>query len=272
MLPAAILIIGLALLSATWAVFILPKWQKLQRYTDMLSTCGYLPLAPTTDAHRWLKKISRWVLKIQIGKFEVIGLENLNIPGHKIITPNHGHWVDPFIIAHLLPEAARYIAARGVFRFLHGLSSIPASRCGAFACDLTPGKGAPAKDCAIEVVTSGQTFVIFPEGWAYMNGVMGPLKKGAVRIGKESAHRLNKPVFYVPTYIRYGRYPGNWILKFPPPIQYLIVLLLFPLYRRGLTIVFGKPIRSDELRDDDAEATEQLRLAIVGLDPKHQNT
>lgn len=228
---------------------------------------GALPPPPTPRALRFLKGLARVLLFIQVGKVKYEGLENTKVPGPRLIAPNHGHSVDPAPFALAFKEPLRYMAARGVFVFAGGLGALLAGKTGAFCADLTPGKGAGARQAAVKVLTSGQSLVMFPEGWAWMDGVMGPMKKGAVRIVKEAAEQLGTTTYLIPTYMRYGRYPGSWIRRLPPPLQYFLVLLGWPLYRRGLTVVFGKPIPSHELPDDDAEATEMLRRAIVAADP-----
>lgn len=245
----------------------LPVWWRLRDYAEACSRCGALPPPPTPRALRFLKGLSRLLLFVQAGRVRIVGIENAQVPGPRVITPNHGHSVDPAPFAVAFDEPLRYMAARGVFRALGGLGAMFAGPTGAFPADLTPGKGGPARDAAVRLLVSGQSLVMFPEGWAYMDGVMGPFKKGAVRIAREAAQILGSPTYLIPVYMRYGRYPGSWIRRFPPPVQYALVLLLFPLYRRGLTVVFGKAICSTDLPADDAEATERLREAVIALDP-----
>lgn len=256
-----------ALLIAIFVWWWLPRWRSIKQYIKLCSTCGYLPDPPSEAALRRMRRLSRLLLWIQVGKVHVIGEENLNPPGPMIIAPNHGHSVDPAPFSLLLKEPARYMAARGVFTFGGGLGALMAAPCGAFAADLTPGKGGPAREAAVKVLSTGQRLVMFPEGWAWMTGKVGEFKKGAVRIAKEASLKLGAPTYIVPVFMKYGGHPGDWILKFPPPAQYLIVLLMFPFYRRGLTMVIGKPICSNDLPDDAAKATEVLRNTVMSLDP-----
>lgn len=262
--PAAL---GAALTFWFWARIIRPLWLRARAYIANVSTCGYLPPPPTERAVRFLMRLSRFLTWVQCGKVRIIGRENLDSHQPMIVAPNHPHYIDPAVIAMALDRPARYMAARGVMRFGFGLGSLMAGPCGAFAADLTPGKGGGARLAGVRVITGGETLVMFPEGWAYLDGSLGPFKKGAVRIARESARILGKDTYIVPVFLRYGRYPGAWIKKLSPPVEYLFVFLSSWYYRRGVTAVIGKPIAASSLPGDDAAATEYLQQRIVALDP-----
>jgi 1-acyl-sn-glycerol-3-phosphate acyltransferase len=108
---------------------------------------------------------------------------------------------------------------------------------------------------------------VFPEGNAFPDGVMRELKTGAVRLVKETAQRTGREAYIVPTYIRYGRYAPAWLAKQPDALRYGLMLLSPWYFRRGVTVVFGKPIAASELPDDIHEATLVLRQRILALDP-----
>lgn len=224
------------------------------------------PLAPPTPrAQRVSRAVARAILWLQVGPVTVRGREHLAHPGPRLIIANHGHYVDgaPFVL--LLEQPPRFMVARGVFRFAGGLLARAVAACGAFCVDLAPGKGAPARERAVRILTDGQTLVLFPEGWINMDGVLGPLKNGAARAAIDAARRLGHPIGVVPVALRYGRYPGAWICRLPCPLQFLIVLLGCWRYRRGLTLTIGAPISSDELRGRGSQATAMLRQALVAL-------
>jgi 1-acyl-sn-glycerol-3-phosphate acyltransferase len=245
-----------------------PLRERARAYVQKVQTCGYLAPPPTPQAVLRLRRLAKALIFIQVGKIKIIGKENLSkVPGPYIVTPNHPHWADTAALPILMDGPARYMAARGVFTFGWGLGGLLVGPMGAFCADLTRGKGGPAKDAAVEVLTSGQRLVMFPEGWAYLDGKLGEFKKGAVRIAREAAAKLNKPTYIVPVNLRYGKYPGSWITKLPPPIEYLLVFLLFIFFRRGLTMVVGEPIAIGDFSTDDATATEQLKQEIIKLDP-----
>jgi 1-acyl-sn-glycerol-3-phosphate acyltransferase len=250
------------------SVWLRPRLRRARAYIKNVCTCGYLAPPPTARGLRWLKRTAGVLTFIQVGRIKYIGRENLDLaPGPMIVTPNHPHWADPGVLALALDRPARYMAAGGVFKFAWGLGGLVAGPMGAFCVDLDAGKGGPAREAAVKVLTSGQTLGMFPEGWAYLDGVMGRLKKGAVHIAQEASEILQQKTYIVPTFIRYGKYPGSWIRKLPPQLEYLFVFINFWLYRRGATVVIGKPIAVTDFPANDDEATEFLRQQIVALDP-----
>lgn len=249
-----------------YVLCISPWIAKKQAYAQRFTACGALPPKPTAAALRRFKRVLKVILFIAVGKVRYYGLENIRIPGPKLITPNHGSYADGAVI---LPfeETLRSLAAQGLFAFGNGLGAALFGPVGAIPVDLKPGQGKPAADTAINVVAAGDSLLMFPEGWAYMDGHVGRFKKGAVRIARAAAAKRGRPVHIIPVYMRYARYPGKWILRYPPPVQYLLAFLLSARYRRGLTVVFGKPISSSSLPADDATATAVLRDAVLALDP-----
>ncbi len=264
------LAIAIFALFAIWVAwrYSKPMRERTRKYIREVSTCGFLAPPPTPQAVRRLLRWAKGLAFIQVGKIKVVGRENLeNIPGPHVITPNHPHWVDVAVLPILVDGPARYMAAQGVFTFAGGLGALLVAPVGAFCADLTKGRGFPALEAGIKVLTSRQRLVMFPEGWAYLDGKLGPFKKGAVRIAREASKRLGETTFVVPVNLRYGKYPGSWITKLPPPIEYALVFALFLVYRRGLTMVVGKPIPITQFSEDDALATEQLKQAIIALDP-----
>jgi 1-acyl-sn-glycerol-3-phosphate acyltransferase len=99
----------------------------------------------------------------------------------------------------------------------------------------------------------------------YLDGRAGPFKKGAVRIARSAAMERGWPVFIVPVRISYGRYPGPWIRRYRAPLSYFLMLLWSLSMRPGATVIVGKPLSSDELPADDAEATELLKQRLFEL-------
>lgn len=262
------LLLAVATVVLVWRFF-KPLKAKACEYAKQVQTCGYLAPPPTPRAVRRLLRLARTLIFIQVGRVKIIGKEKLDrVPGPYIVAPNHPHWADVAALPILMDGPARYMAARGVFTFLGGLGGLLVGPMGAFCADLTRGKGGPAREAAVDVLTSGQRLVMFPEGWAYLDGKLGEFKKGAVRIAREAAERTKKPIYIVPVNLRYGRYPGSWITKLPPPIEYALVFALFIFFRRGLTMTVGDPIAISQFSQDDAVATEQLKSAIIALDPE----
>lgn len=256
-----------ALVLVAWR-YVIPAIRRAREYSRRVATCGYLAPPPTPRALKWGLRLAKLLAFIQVGRIKIINRENIEkADGPFIVTPNHPHWADAVTLPIMMNGPARYMAAQGVFTFAGGLGGLLVAPLGAFAADLTLGKGGPARKAAVDVLTSGQRLVMFPEGFAYLDGELGEFKKGAIRIAREAAEKLGKTTYIVPVNLRYGRYPGSWIRKLPPPVEYLLVFLLFVVFRRGLTMVVGEPIPIHNFSTDDVVATEQLKQAIVALDP-----
>lgn len=240
----------------------------MSEHVQLITTCGYVPEPPTEAAFRTLIRVARVLVWLQIGKIRVSGLEHLDCGRPRLIVPTHGHYLDPFVLGQVLPDRARWMTARGLLALGGGLVGLFLTRCGgAFCTDLDEGKGAPALRAAVRILASGQTLVMFPEGWANVDGVVRPFKPGAASVARLATTKTRQPVSIVPVYLRYGRYPGPWINRLPAPLQFLLVFLLLAVYRRGVHVVFGKPFLSTELPREIGPATEELRRAVVALNP-----
>jgi Delta7-sterol 5-desaturase len=176
-------------------------WRALSTYAKACTRCGFLPDPPTKKGCIFSKRLSRFLVWLQVGKIEIAGTADFVSVGPKIIAANHPHSVDPFIFGALLLEAARYMTARGVMKFCGGLGALILGPCGAFCADLRRGKGVPALKSAVRVLTSGQTLVIFPEGWAHLDGITRPFKRGVVHIAREAAAQLGHPIPIVPVHL-----------------------------------------------------------------------
>jgi 1-acyl-sn-glycerol-3-phosphate acyltransferase len=242
---------------------------KILNYIKNASTCGFLVPPPTLRVTKMFHVLARFVAFIQVGKIRIKGLKTLQeLPAPYIVASNHPHYADGAIIPLMINAPARYMIAREVMQFAGGLGGLILASAGGFAVDIDPGQGAPAFRAAIRVLTSNQRLVIFPEGWAHMDGKMRSFKKGAVCIAKQAAHKLKHGVNIVPVFVRYDRYPGPWINKLNPRLQYLLTFVCFFRYRRGVTVVVGNPISSATLPKCNYEATTMLQNAIIDLDPK----
>lgn len=238
-----------------------------RHYAAAMQDPGHLPPPPTDDGQRWMMRLSRALCWLFVGKIEVTGSEHLQgLPTKSvIITPNHPSPYDVVVLPAVIDQKARYMAALGVMQALGGVGGLVVGPLGAFAANLDRGKGAPAFRAAIRVLTSGQSLVMWPEGWTYLDGKIGPFKKGAVRIAKQSAAELGEPTYIVPVSLTYGKYPGAKIMRLPIKLQYLLLVAGFPFFRRGVKVVIGKPIASNALPENDTEATELLKTTIVAL-------
>jgi 1-acyl-sn-glycerol-3-phosphate acyltransferase len=241
-------------------------WRAFWRETENASRKDCLAPAPNALWQRRAVKLGHFFSKLFIGKIEISGKENLNkvpMDSAYILAPNHSHFADLFVLPEVLNgQPTRYMAARGVMSAFCGLLGLLLSKMGAFAASARAG---------IELLCAGQSMVIFPEGWTYLDGVMGRCHQGVVRICKMSAKRSNKTCYIVPCYFRYGKYPGSWIRRLPIVCQYLVLTLALPYYRRGLRIVIGEAIASADLPDKEEQAVNLLAASIARLDPNLQH-
>ncbi|MBX9723676.1 MAG: 1-acyl-sn-glycerol-3-phosphate acyltransferase, partial [Candidatus Obscuribacterales bacterium] len=175
------------------------------------------------------------------------------------ITPNHSHFADNFEVPMLVkPFKPRYMAASSVMGGFGGLLGLIIAPMGAFAASFK---------AALKILRSGECLVIFPEGWTYLDGKMGTFHNGAVHGCRFAAAALKKPSYLLPMCIKYGRYPGPWIMKLPIRLQYAILFFGFILFRSGATVVIGDPIADSSLPTDDTEASQFLRQEISNLKP-----
>jgi len=264
----AALVVGAAWLFRTLKR-LTPEGMDIWEFAAKSGESGYLPPPPNATGVRLYWKFCRLMVKLQIGRYTVVNPEYLKVDGAAIYSSNHSHYTDPMLFPLAVGKNFRHMGSRKVFKFVGGLSGVFSAGLGGFPVDQRPGKGAGAAEAAVKVLVTGQPIVIFPEGTVWVSGVDGPrpFRKGIVRIAKEASAKLGKPVYIVPAYIRYNRYPGEWIEQWPSWKTFLFLLLCAPVYRRGATIVAGKPLSSADLPEDDDEAIELVRNTIIALDP-----
>lgn len=247
--------------------FLKARWQVMQDNIRLVCTSGYLPDSPSNADDRIMRRISRFVVWLQIGKVKWSGLDNLKYGFPKLVVPTHGHYLDPFVLAEQMPKQTRIMAARGLLKSCWGLGGLLFSRWGAFCTELEPGKGLPALRTAVKVLSSGQSLVIFPEGWAHLDGSVGTFNPGVASIAHLAAAKIDSPIHIVPVYICYGKYPGKWINSLPMAIQCLILMFGLIRYRRGVHVVFGQPLLTSNLPKNPHLATEQIRNSVLALSP-----
>lgn len=114
-------------------------------------------------------------------------------------------------------------------------------------------------DDAVALLKRGETVAICPTGLVEALGEAElPFKTGAVRIAQQAS------VPMVPVYFHYGNYPGRWVTPFSITVQNIILFCLWPFYRRGVTIVVGKPM---DPSGDVKVRTRELKAAVSALRP-----
>lgn len=113
---------------------------------------------------------------------------------------------------------------------------------------------------AVALLRQGEPVAICPTGLVEGLGEdLLPFKTGAVRIALEAGVPL------VPLYIRYATYPGPWINRFSITTQNIFLLLLWPFYRSGATVVIGEAYRPSG--EDVKALTGELKGRVVALRP-----
>ncbi|MFZ2407024.1 MAG: lysophospholipid acyltransferase family protein [Methylobacter sp.] len=248
--------------------YLRPAWLRIKKKIQQVCTCGYLPPPPSKKELIIMKIVSNFVVWLQVGKVRVSGIENISCDLPKIIIPNHSHYLDPFVIGISVSENIRYMAAKGLLEVGGGLGGLIFSRYGAFCTDLRPGEGGPALRSAIQILKSDQTLLMFPEGWANMDGVMRPFKEGMITVAKGACVKSGKKIHIIPAHLRYGKYVNSKIRLLPITAQCLILLFGFPYFRRGVYVCFGKPNLVDELSKDRSIATSYIQNVVKKLGDK----
>lgn len=257
--------LSIALISNLKNKFV-PRWQRILEEANQVQTCGYLAAAPSEKDAAQMRSVCSWAIRHFVGELTVVGQEKLDaMNGPFTLAFNHGSMLDTAIAPVVLGRPARYPAAHGVMKLFGGLVGWLFSKWGVFTVDLDNGHA--ALDASANVMRANQILVIFPEAWTWMDGVVRKMKTGAVRFTRMAAEESGKPVYIVPGYMHYHRYPGQWILKLPMALQWLTPVIFAFYYARGCTVVIGDPINTMDLPCDPREATEILREKIIALKP-----
>lgn len=210
----------------------------------------------------------RLTVWVQVGPVRVVGqIERLNVEPRYVLVTNHGHYADGLVIAvaTAFPQHRFTFVARGALTWAWGVGALCLSPLNTVCVDLRSGYGGSALRTGVRLLGAGHGLMIFPEGWAHMDGHRRPFKNGAVIMARLAALKMGKRVDIIPAAVRYPRHPGTWITRWPPALQYAITFLAFPIFRRGATLNVGQAIDVRTLPVDPAEATRQLEAAVDAL-------
>ena len=243
-------------------------WPRLRRYVDAACTPGACAPRASARCQRVSRAVVRACVNLQVGPVSVVG------PPHQlselrpfILAANHSHYADGLVIAVALgfPAYGYGFVAHGALTWAWGLGALSLASLNTVCVDLRRGRGVGAFRTGVRLLTSGNALLVFPEGWAHMDGRRGQYQNGTVAMAQRAAALSGRAVFVVPASIRYPRHPGAWITTWPPAWQYAIALLAFPFFRRGATMTLGTPIDARDLPTDVNEATRRLEAAIDAL-------
>lgn len=166
-----------------------------------------------------------WILINMILRFirglEKQGKEYIPEKGGALIACNHIDIYDPPLIGCASPRELYYLAKKELFGnalfawLIRKFNAIPISR-GSF-----DRKGLKK---ALEILSSGKTLLVFPEGTRSIDGELKELKLGVAKLALEAK------VPIVPAYLDYSK---NWLKAF--------------FQRRKIVIKFGSPLKPDSL-------------------------
>jgi len=187
------------------------------------------------QSKNYLYKICRIIystlLKI-IYRPKALGMENIPSDGAIIFAGNHKHAVDPTMVMSNTKRIVHYMAKEELFRGLHGIIF---NRIGLIKV-YRDRKNPKAVIEAEEILKNGGTIGIFPEGTRNKTDEeLLKFRPGAVKIAKKTNTKI------VPFCIK-GKYK---------------------LFRKGVTIEFGKPI--DVSKMEVEEANEYLKNEVLNL-------
>lgn len=193
----------------------------------------------------WVYILIKWacwfVLKL-VYNLRVEGLHNVPRTGAVVITPNHGSYLDPPVVAAAIGRHLAFMAKAELMnnRFM----AFVVNMCGAI-----PVKRGERDRVAFEAILchlSHQVAVVFfPEGTRSQNGELGELETGAIRFARQRNAKV-VPAGIVGTHAAWP--PGG-----KPHLK-------FGGQRIRITIRFGPPI---DPKSPDAET--QLAAAIRRL-------
>jgi 1-acyl-sn-glycerol-3-phosphate acyltransferase len=184
-----------------------------------------------------------WLVRWLVGKVEVRG----PLPvGPVLLCSNHASYRDVFLFGLVRP-GARLLVTPDVFAF--PFLARWANRWGFVPVAIAS---------AVALLRGDETVAICPTGLVEACGEDRlPYKTGAVRIAAEAGVPL------VPMRIQYGNYPGPWVRRFSITSQNILLVLLWPCYRRGVTVTFGEPFRV--LGKDIHADTAELRRRMLAM-------
>ncbi len=118
-------------------------------------------------------------------RLERTGREHARVKGGLIVASNHRSFLDPFVIATLLPWARRIQFVTKVELFERRWQGWLLSRLGAFP--IRRGQSdETAMETAAAIVDRGGTVIIFPEGTRIRSGSLGRPKRGVGRLALET--------------------------------------------------------------------------------------
>lgn len=185
----------------------------------------------------------------------VTGMEHLPARGPYLLCPNHQSYLDPFIVAGVLPfDVVRQMFYVGATEYLqHPLTAWGARQVGLVAVDPDAAL-LPAMRVAAFGLRSGRVLLLFPEGERSIDGTVRRFKKGAAIL----ACSLRVPIVPVAIDGLYDLWPRG---------RGFAWRLLRPWRRHGVAVRIGPPIVAHACGDGEpAQAiAHELRTRVTAL-------
>jgi hypothetical protein len=242
--------------------------------SDDAAAADFWPPRPHGVWRRLLSPVRKFYLRnfYAVPEVSVEGLHHLDSIREGdgvLLTPNHSHDSDPHVmmeLAHRLGRQFYFMAAWQIFKGHKGIDGFVLQRMGAFSVD-REGCDRRAMRQAVDLLTTGQWLVVFPEGEIYRtNDRLTPLREGVAFMASTAQKDLTKQtagatIRIIPTAIRY-RYIEDVTSKLEEAMDGLEDRMML---RR---LPPGTPLRDRILRFGDAMLTlkekEQLGHSTTG--------
>jgi 1-acyl-sn-glycerol-3-phosphate acyltransferase len=151
------------------------------------------------------------VLPLYFGKFHFTGQENIPHSGPVILAPTHRSRWDGITMAY----AAGYFATRRHLRFMvsknemKGFQGWLLKRLGCFPVDLERTTISSFRH-SVQLLTSQEMLVIFPEGNIFRDGTIHPIQLGIARIAIQAQKDQENDVKIIPVSLRYSKTFISW--------------------------------------------------------------
>jgi len=136
---------------------------------------------------RWWWRLSQGMSRLLAGmfwKFRVFGLENIPREGGVLLASNHQSFLDPVLVAMVLPREMHFMARRTLFRNPVLRAIIVSYNAFAIERDTADVKGVKI---AIARLEAGNILLVFPEGTRTENGEVGRMKPGIGMLAERAA-------------------------------------------------------------------------------------
>ena len=189
------------------------------------------PTNPLPDAeasmHPWYR-FWCWLIRLiyeALFNMRVHGAENVPLTGGMVIASNHVSFLDPHAVGTACPREIYFLARQSLFR--HPIGGPLLRSWNAMPVDLTGKADIAGLKAILQQLHAGNAVLLFPEGTRSHDGNFQAAKAGVGLL----AAKAHVPVLPVRVFGGYELWPRTqkW-------------------WRRGqLDVVFGKPVRYDEM-------------------------